>query len=308
MAALLYGQSIVTDIYGALCLKLLGCLVATLQDLYGVVNVDDWLSVSDIAFLMNKGGVLALTDDRRVFESQIFYVFTGANVQSKFRELMAANQCRSSFGVLTTRRVWTTYYKKLFDDQTKAAKAQRALRTALAQISVPSAFTRKARPSSKQHCQRILFACWHTASDNGCRKVIHHQQLWRKSPQQKWSGTDRAASAIGSQGSILVNLLPPVPALTAIYGTISAQRRDRYAGYVAPDTLAIDALQRIVGWNTIVDFIFDAAGDAYMRSLTLYRTQQRTPVIYDNFVFIYDPANHSLVVSFKRSAKRMSLF
>ena len=56
--------------------------------------------------------------------------------------------------------------------------------------------------------------------------------------------------------------------------------------------LAIAALQRIVGWDTIVDFIFDAAGDTYMRSLTLYTTQQRPPVIDDNFVFIYDPVNH----------------
>ena len=84
MAALLYGQSVVTEIYGVLCLKLLGCLVATLKELYGVVNVDEWLSVSDIAFLMNKGGALAPTDDR-FFELKIFYVFTGANVQSKFR-------------------------------------------------------------------------------------------------------------------------------------------------------------------------------------------------------------------------------
>ena len=29
-----------------------------------------------------------------------------------------------------------------------------------------------------------------------------------------------------------------------------------------------------------------------MRSLTLYTTQQRPPVIDDNFVFIYDPVNH----------------
>lgn len=88
-----------------------------------------------------------------------------------------------------------------------------------------------------------------------------------------------------------MNLLPPVPALTAIYGTISVQRRDRYASYASPDTLVIAAQQRITGWDTIVDFIFDATGDAYMRSLTLYTTQQRTPVISDNFVFLYDPAN-----------------
>ena len=88
IAALLYGSSVVTETYGGLCLKLLGCLVATLQKLYDVINVDEWLSVSDIAFLMNKGGVLAPADGRHVFESKVFYVFTSTNIHSKLRELL----------------------------------------------------------------------------------------------------------------------------------------------------------------------------------------------------------------------------
>jgi hypothetical protein len=60
---------------------------------------------------------------------------------------------------------------------------------------------------------------------------------------------------------------------------------------VSPDTLAVAAQQRIVGWNTIVDFIFDAEGTAYMRSLSLWTMQQRPPAIADNFVFLYDPDN-----------------
>ncbi len=88
MASLLYGRSFVTDSYGVLCAKLLGCSVATLQDLYGVINVDVWLSVTDITFLMNKGGVLTPTASHRVFESKVFYALTSNNIQSKLRELM----------------------------------------------------------------------------------------------------------------------------------------------------------------------------------------------------------------------------
>ena len=88
MTALLYGSSVGTETYGGLCLKLLGCLVATLQELFDAINVDEWLSVSDIAFLMNKGGVLAPADSRQVFESSVFYVFTSTNMHSKLRELL----------------------------------------------------------------------------------------------------------------------------------------------------------------------------------------------------------------------------
>ena len=149
MAVFLYGQSSATEIYGVLCLKLLGCLVATLQELHGVINVDVLLSVSDIAFLMNKGGVLATTDDRYAFESSVFYIFTGANVQSKLRELMGSGKAMPivsaprSFVAHRSRKAWLAYYVKNFEEQSRAAKAQHAMQIALSQISVPNAFIRR---------------------------------------------------------------------------------------------------------------------------------------------------------------------
>ena len=118
MAASLYGPSVAAETYGCLCLKLLGCLVATLQELHDVVNVDKWLSVSDIAFLMNKGGVLASTKNHHVFESKVFYIFTNANVQSKLRELLESGMpmpmvsAPRDFTVLTSERHWVAYFNK----------------------------------------------------------------------------------------------------------------------------------------------------------------------------------------------------
>ena len=110
MAVSLYGPSVAAEIYGCLCLKLLGCLVATLQELHDVV--------SDIAFLMNKGGVLASTKNHHVFESKVFYIFTNANVQSKLRELLESGMpmpmvsAPRDFTVLTSERHWVAYFNK----------------------------------------------------------------------------------------------------------------------------------------------------------------------------------------------------
>ena len=149
MAFSLYGPSVAAEIYGCLCLKLLGCLVATLQELHDVVNVDKWLSVSDIAFLMNKGGVLASSKPHHVFESRMFYIFTNSKVQSKLRELLESGMpmpmvsAPRDFTVLTSERHWVAYFNKQFLNQTPAAAAQRTLQKALATINVPLAYTRQ---------------------------------------------------------------------------------------------------------------------------------------------------------------------
>ena len=314
MAALLYGSSVTTETYGGLCLKLLGCLVATLQELYDAINVDAWLSVSDIAFLMNKGGVLASADGRHVFESSVFYVFTTATMPSKLRELLESGMpmplvsVPRDFTMLTSKKSWVAYYNRQFLNQTKATAAQRTLQKTLALVTVPPSFARQVacfeiskqskaivQAAAPKDCVRVLASNvrkWLSQNDSppaAPTQVIPVNNV--AAANVLAANVSSAAAAIGSQGSALVNLVPPVPRLTAIYGNISAQRRDRYASYVTPDSLAIAAQQRIVGWDAIVDFVFDAAGEAYMRSLTLCTTQQRPPIITDNFVFLYDPAN-----------------
>lgn len=77
MAGSLYGPSIITETSGVLCLKLLGCIVAILQESYGVTNVDEYLSITDIAFLIHKGGVLASTVIQHEFKSALCFIFSG---------------------------------------------------------------------------------------------------------------------------------------------------------------------------------------------------------------------------------------
>lgn len=56
MAQQLYGLLFDGNTYGVLHLKLMGSLVAILHDFYNVENVDEFLLVSDIAFIMHVGG------------------------------------------------------------------------------------------------------------------------------------------------------------------------------------------------------------------------------------------------------------
>ncbi len=313
MAGLLYGRSMATDTYGGLCVKLLGCLVATLQELHGVVNVDAWLSVTDITFLMNKGGVLAPTASHRVFESTVFYVLSSSTMRSKFSELMDSGlpmpivSAPRTFVKLTSQKSWSDYYNKQCTSGNLASLAQRALQKALEPIIVTLPFS---RPVARFEISQQSTAIVDPASPTDCvRKLARKVRrcLMQSDPPPAPMHVTPAAQAAaagglvapvpsdppstGPRGSALVNLLPPVRASTAIYGAISARRRDPLAGYVSPDMLAIAAQQQIVNWHTMVDFIFDAEGTAYMRSLVLWTMQQRPPAIGDNFVFLYDPDN-----------------
>ena len=70
---LLYGQSAAGEAAGVLRLKLMGSLVWILQEFYQVTDVDAFLSMSDIAYLMHSGGVLESTATAHQFDSQLFH-------------------------------------------------------------------------------------------------------------------------------------------------------------------------------------------------------------------------------------------
>ena len=70
MALGFYGATLASDTYGVLRLKYMGCLVAIIQDLCAVENVDSMLSRSDIYYIAHVGGVLV--SSQRRFSSNIF--------------------------------------------------------------------------------------------------------------------------------------------------------------------------------------------------------------------------------------------
>lgn len=109
MAVSLYGQSTGSEWFDILCLKLLGCLVAILQQTHGVVNVDSFLSVTDIACLMHDGGVILPTIGHH-------YIFDRSNVEAKLKRLVTNDKVipivsvPRSFQTLSSKLSWWTYY------------------------------------------------------------------------------------------------------------------------------------------------------------------------------------------------------
>jgi hypothetical protein len=82
MAQSLYGQSVSSDTYGVLRLKIMGCVVALVQDASDVENVDAELSRSDISHV---GGILR-TPHRR-FCSNLFIIFDSDDVVNELNRL-----------------------------------------------------------------------------------------------------------------------------------------------------------------------------------------------------------------------------
>jgi len=58
MAQSLYNKTSSSDTYGLLRLKLMGCVVAIVQDQFSVENVDSEFSRSDIFYIAHVGGIL----------------------------------------------------------------------------------------------------------------------------------------------------------------------------------------------------------------------------------------------------------
>ena len=88
MALALYGHSFESDTYHKLKLKLMGCVVAFLQDLHGLTNVDAVLSRSDIAYIAHVGGVLAPTNTNRVFVSTKYNILSTDTANIQLRQLL----------------------------------------------------------------------------------------------------------------------------------------------------------------------------------------------------------------------------
>jgi hypothetical protein len=64
------------------------CIVAILQDFYNTENVDDYLSITVIAFLMHKGGISASTVARREFVSEVFFIFSGDKIAAQLKSVV----------------------------------------------------------------------------------------------------------------------------------------------------------------------------------------------------------------------------
>ena len=248
----------------------------------GVMAVDQCIAV--MAALTN----LAPTSGHHAFESNVFYIFDPTTVQAKLKRLVSNRKVMPivsvprSFQALSSQRGWWAYYKRhVPDDNILKLKSQRRLTEITAHISMPVAFA-NAMPQFKTSCQDKA-ELQAASSDNYVRvladvimrllsQVPVTQALPPAAPIGSAINGPSASTAPtvpttgGIQLAAMINLQPPLPARTAVYGNIQARRRHRYDGYVPPSMLAISAQQNITHWATIVDFVFEPEGDAYMRS------------------------------------------
>jgi len=94
MAVALYGYPFASDTYGLLKLKLMSCVVAFIQDLHNISNVDAMLSRSDVAHLANVGGVHVPMGGDRVFVSNTYNIFSTNVAGAQLQQLLEKN-CKS---------------------------------------------------------------------------------------------------------------------------------------------------------------------------------------------------------------------
>jgi len=85
IAQSLYGKAVSSDTYGLLRLKLMGCVVALVQDASHAENVDNELSRSDIFYIAHVGGILHTS--QRNFRSDLFNIFDSADVVNNLTRL-----------------------------------------------------------------------------------------------------------------------------------------------------------------------------------------------------------------------------
>lgn len=111
MAQQLYCALFDGNTYEVLRLKLMGTLVAILQDFYSVGNVDDYLSVFDVAYIMHVGGVMLPTHSGGVmFRSDIVEEKLPTLLRQNLHPMLA--QVPRQFDKLTSEQRWLHYFKE----------------------------------------------------------------------------------------------------------------------------------------------------------------------------------------------------
>ena len=86
MARQIYGSSLLSDTYGMLRLKMMGCVVAIVQQAHALENVDSVLSRSDIYYITHVGGIL--NSPHHGFSSDLFNIFDVDGVDIKLTNLI----------------------------------------------------------------------------------------------------------------------------------------------------------------------------------------------------------------------------
>ena len=294
MALNLYGTALTSDSYGVLHLKLMGCLVAIVQDQYAVENVDRQLSRSDIYYIAHVGGFLASPQRRFIF-SDIFIVFDLVDVNSQLDILF-----NSKMSVLiappprqpqklSSAEIWSNEFKSKLPDtaaQDQAARTLSLLISTVVTVSPPFSTVRPQFVRLPRHDEAMVQPA---SSSDYVRQLASSVRVRyiRMRPTHHVSALQLNSSSTANRSSSALFNFPP-PQEGARFGTITAQY-DEWSEYIEPVAYSLQGQQRIVNWNTVRNLTFSGEGLTYMQCLRLFHTSDRPIVLGDNLVFLYCP-------------------
>jgi len=297
------GAALSSDTYGMLRLKLMGCLVAIVQDFYAAENVDLVLSRSDIYYIAHIGGILS--SPQRQFRSDIFIVFDSATVVNQLAQLfehpmsILISPSPRQPHRLSTADGWSkNFASKLKTDNAKE-QAQRTLQISINSVVEEFPLFGTVRPHFVRLPRRDEAIVHPAEPADYVRQLassVRAQYNRMRVPLQTSTSRHDPAATANQSSSTSVNLPPPpqqarfgqITALGARFGLITAEY-DEWIDYIEPVAFSVQEQQRITNWSTLRSLKFSGNGLAYMQCLQLFHTADRPISLGDNMVFLHCP-------------------
>ena len=302
MALSLYGAALPSDTYGMLRLKLMGSLVAIVQDFYAVENVDPVLSRSDIYYIAHVGGILG--SPQRQFHSDIFITFDSATVISQLAQLfehpmsILISPSPRQPHRLSTADGWSkNFASKLKTDNAKE-QAQRTLQISISSVVVECPLFGTVRPHFARLSRRDEAMVHPAEPADYVRQLassVRAQYNRMRVPLQTGTSRHDLAATANQSSSTLVNLSSPqqarfrqITAHGARFGLITVEH-DEWTEYIEPVAFSVQEQQRITNWSSLRSLKFSGNGLAYINCLQLFHTTDRPIALGDNMVFLHCP-------------------
>ena len=225
MALDLRGATVASDTYGVLRLKLMGCLVAIIQDRCAVENVDSMLSRCDIYYIAHVGGVLV--SSQRRFSSDIFIIFDLVDVSSQLAILFDSKMSILISSPprqpqrLSSVEGWSNKFKSKLPNNVAQDRAARTLFSTVRPqfVRLPRHDEAMVQPASRSDYVRQLASSVRARYDR--MRPLHQASALQS---HSISSANRSSSA-------LFNF--PLPQEGAQFGTITAQY-DKWSEYIEP--------------------------------------------------------------------------
>ena len=291
MALGFYGATLASDTYGVLRLKLMGCLVAIIQDLCAVENVNSMLSRSDIYYIAHVGGVLV--SSQRRFSSNIFVILIWLTSVVSWLVYLTL-KCLSSFlhllvnprNCLPLKDGATNFKLPNNAAQDQAARTLLLLINAVVIASPRFGTVRPQFVRLPRHDEAMIQPASRSDYVRQLASSVRARYSRMRTPHQASASQSHSVSSANRSSSALFNFPPPQE--EARFGTITVHY-DEWSEYIEPVAYSLQEQQRIVNWGAVRNLKFSGDGLTYMQCLRLFHTSERPIVLGDNMVFLYCP-------------------